>query len=191
MTRMLRLAFAFLFISALLSSCISPQGATSQVGSGGGKGQPSRRGIEEYFVGPGVMQYFLLPQRFEGPSGQFVDLDIVMRDSLSIPKLCTMHLSVTGPQPFAATDTVLLATANGMVLLPAPRVLFSEKADKQNVTRLEIAVPPTQLQAYLQGGDKSIVTAQAGKLRTRYAPTKKAVQRLQAFTAVTTPIGRL
>ncbi|HLK96880.1 MAG TPA: hypothetical protein VK364_03845, partial [Hymenobacter sp.] len=66
-----------------------------------------------------------------------------------------------------------------------------EKADKQILTRLEIVVPPTYLQAYLQGGDKSIVTAQAGESRTRYMPTKKATQRLQAFAAVTAPMGKL
>ena len=171
-------------LALVLAGCISSVGGASR--ATGGKGHPSRRDIEEYFVGPGVLQYFLLPQRLNGPGRQYADLDLVVRDSVGQPLWGLLHISLVGPAPLTPADTVLLGTGAAPLVLPAGKVLFAEPADKQQLTRLEWHLTPAQVRAYLTAPQPVLLLAPAANSgRLTYQPGKKALKRLTAFRLLT------
>ena len=177
-----RLGAAGLLVIAL-PGCITGAGGSHATS---GKGHPSRRDIEEYFVGPGVLQYFLLPQRLEGADHQYADLDLVVRDSSSQPLWGLLHVSVVGPVTLTPADTVLLGTAGAPLALAPARVLFAEPAGKQQLTRLEWRLTPAQVVAYLRAPVPAMLVRRAASpARARYVPTKKATVRLLAFRNLT------
>ena len=175
---------------ALLAGCrplnpLAGSGLSSQSSSTTVPDPARSRAVREFYVRPGVTQYLLLPQRLAGPDGHYAELDLVVRDSATVPRYALLHTSLVGPasaRPFtAATDTLLLSTATGPVPVAATRVLYTEAHGKNRLTRLEAVLPVAQLRAYLQGPDYSLLTAQPGQPRRRYQPEKKAAKNLRGF----------
>lgn len=168
----------------LLPGCIASVGGGQRATKG--KGHPSRRGIEEYFVGPGILQYFLLPQRLKGPDRRYADLDLVVRDSVGRPLWGLLHVSFVGPVTLTPADTVLLSTAGTPLALAPGKVMFAEPADKQQLTRVEWRLTPAQVTAYLRAPSPALlVRPVAGPGRIRYVPVRKAAARLQVFRSLT------
>ncbi len=178
------LAWGLTMLTAALPACLSP--GSRGVSFKKEKGRPSLRDIEEFFVGPGVLQYFLLPQRLQSPSKAYAELDLVVRDSASRPLWGLLHVSFVGSQTLTAADTVLLQTTGAPLLLPPGRLLFAEPHDKQQLTRLEWRLTPAQVAAYLNAPVPAIwVRPAAGPGRMRYEPTKKALKRFAPFRDLT------
>ena len=79
-------------LAGLLTGCISAGPMSSRTSSG-----PISRGIQEFYVGPGITQYFLLPQRLPAMTGHYVEMDLVVRDSVAVPYYALMHISLVEP----------------------------------------------------------------------------------------------
>lgn len=138
------------------------------------------RAVREVYVGPGVVQYFLLPQILKGPADEYAELDIVVRDSAQLLRYGLLHLSVVAPKAvhFPA-DTLLLSAPGQPLALPAARVLFSEPKGKKTLTRLEVYLTPAQTRAYLRNANQAVMLG--GATRRRFEPGKKAAMALTAF----------
>lgn len=172
--------------TAGLGACVS-MGGHGLAASSGSKvpAGPGSRAVQELYVGPGVMQYFLVPQQFTGVTGQEgelkAELDIVARDSARMLRYGLLHLSVVAPAAVALpADTLLLSTAGRPLALLAARVLYTEPNGRVTLSRLEAYLTPAQLRGYLNGpGQTVMLGGPAG--RRRFKPGKKALPALQTF----------
>lgn len=175
-------------LGGLLTGCISAGPMSSGTSSG-----PPSRGFREFYVGPGITQYFLLPQRLPATTERYAELDLVVRDSVAVPYYALLHVSVVeaaGPSTSAAfgpADTLLLSTNGISSPVTKVKVLFSENAGKTRLTRLEALLPPAQVVAYLHSPNHSLLIGRPGSGRMLYQPDKKAAGYLKAFAATVAP----
>ena len=146
-----------------------------------GKGQPSAKGIEEYFVRAGVTQYFLMPIRYAGNAGRYADLDLTVRDSAGVIQWATLRVSFTDRHVYAAADTLILEADGALTTLAPARLMFTEPAGKGKTrTRFEAQLPPAVAQAFLKAGAVKLIveTAQG---RMPFHPGKKGEVRRRAL----------
>ncbi len=183
MTRLWPLAAAAL-LAAGFSGCVSPG---SMAAGGRGKGeppQPSPNGYREFYVSPGVTQRFLLPVRLPGADKTYADLDLVVRDSAGAVRPGLLHLSVvlpTGGAAFTAADTLWLAAGARLLVLSAPKILFSETHGNARLTRFEATVAPVLLRDFLRGPDYAVQVRRGNAGRLVFRAGKKATARLSSF----------
>lgn len=147
---------------------------------------PANRAVQKLYVGPGVMQYFLVPQQLTGLVGteeQQAELDIVARDSARTLRYGLLHLSVVAPTAIKfPADTLLLSTAGRPQALPTARVLYTEPKGSATLSRLEVYLTPDQLKAYLKGPTQTVWIGGPAN-RRHFEPRKKSLLALQAFAA--------
>ena len=162
-----------------LGACVTMGSRGIAAGSGSAApAGPAGRAVREVYVGPGVVQYFLLPQKLVGPAGQYAELDVVVRDSVQRPLYGLVHLSVVAPAAIRLpADTLLLSGTARPVALPAARVLFTELKGKAVLTRLEVYLTPAQTLAYLRSPNRSVWLSSANG-RQRFEPGPKAAAAL-------------
>ena len=141
------------------------------------------RSLRELYIGPGVAQYYLLPQVLVGPANQYAELDLVVRDSVQIPRYGLLHLSIVASTAVhLPADTLLLNLAGGPLAMPATRVLFFEPKGKMTLTRLEVYLTPIQTIAYLKSSSQSVLLGgMAG--RRCFEPSKKSATALAVFAS--------
>ena len=148
-------------------------------------GQGRARGYREFFVRPGITQFFLLPLRLNGPARRRAELDLVVRDSAAVPISGLLHISFTEPDgtAFGPQDTLLLETVGRPLRVAAPRILYSEGKNQARTTRLEVRLSPAQLTAYLQAPDHDLFVKRPGVGQLMFEATKKSQAALQSFAA--------
>lgn len=169
-----------------LLGCVTPGHLSN---SSAGPGPVRVRGLREFFVRPGVTQYFLPAQQLAGPQGRTALLDLVVRDSAAVPLYALLHVSLIEPTivSFTAADTLLLSTAGRPLPVAAPRILFAEPKGKGQLTRLEVPLSPAQATAFLHSPSPGLWVSRAGLGRLAYQPSKKALAALRALAGVATP----
>ncbi|WP_046244613.1 hypothetical protein [Hymenobacter terrenus] len=166
-----------------LGACTTMGASGLAAGSSSVPAGPSGRAVQEMYVGPSVMQYFLLPQLLIGPTGQYAELDITVRDSAQVPRYGLFHLSVVAPGAVAfPADTLLLGLTGQLVPLPTARVLFTEPKGKSLLTRIEAYLTPAQTLAYLRSPAKTLLLGSSTG-RRRFEPDRKAQAALATLAA--------
>jgi hypothetical protein len=170
-----------LALTSFLTACM-----TAGPGRSSSSGVASTKGIKELYVGPGVTQYFLLPQRLQGPAGRSAELDMVVRDSAGVLRYCLLHISVIEPSgaTFGPVDTLLLQTGNRLTAVAPPHILYAERQRAGQLTRLELPLSAAQTMAYLRAPSSyALAIGRPGAGRLVYQPGKRAVKCLNNFSA--------
>ncbi len=170
----------------LVGSCIS---APHMQGSRPATGQGKARGYREFYVRPGITQYFLLPQHLHGPARRSAELDMVVRDSATVPLYGLLHISFTEPDgtTFGPADTLFLGSAARALRVAAPRILFTEARNQARITRLEILLSPAQLMGWLQAPDYDLVVTRPKAGRLLFESSKKGSAALSSFANAVAP----
>ena len=191
----IRVPYFYKLLSYIVSLCVLTTGC---IGSGvGGKrssGTPSgkrvsMKGIEEYFVGNGVMQYYLIPVAFSTPKGPTAVVDLTVRDTTTAILWATLRFSVTdAASKFGATDSVFVGLAQETAFAGMPKVLYQErtKSGKALISRLEVPLSPALAKKMLEDRQPTLVLGTATG-RLTFSPTKKAKKRLASFAAIAVP----
>jgi hypothetical protein len=184
-----KLAVYVLGLCVLAPGCIgSGIGGKRTSGTPSGK-RVSMKGIEEYFVGNGVMQYYLIPVAFSTPKGPTAVVDLTVRDTTTAILWATLRFSVTdASSKFGATDSVFVGLAQETAFAGMPKVLYQErtKSGKAIISRLEVPLSPALAKKMLEDRQPTLVLG-TGSGRLTFTPTKKAKKRLASFAAISVP----
>lgn len=160
----------------------------SAVHTGKGKGTPSMKGIQDFFVGLGVTQYFLQPVAMAGHNKRTLAVDLTVRDSGTTVQWATLRASVRAERSYTPADTLYAFDGARWQPLGPLKVLFTEAAGKQTLTRIEAPFPTTLLPLYYQHAAQGFKLGSARGMDV-YVPGKKGLKRIKTFSVVAAPLG--
>lgn len=181
-------SFSSLFLAAglLLAGCITQHSA---VQAGKGKGVASTKGIQDFFVGPGVSQYFLMPVSLKGHERRTLAVDLTVRDSATTMQWATLRGSVRAERKYTPSDTLYAFDGNAWQALGPLKILFTEPDGKQTLTRIEAPFPTALLPLFYQNTTQGLRLGSAARGKDTFIPSKKALKRLKSFSIIAAPLG--
>lgn len=181
-------SFSSLLLAAslLLGGCITQHSA---VQAGKGKGVASMKGIQDFFVGPGVSQYFLMPVALSGQDKRTLAVDLTVRDSATTLQWATLRASVRAERNYTPADTLYAFDGRGWHALGPLKVLFTEPDGKQTLTRIEAPFPTDILPLFYQNASQGLRLGSVERGKDTFIPNKKALKRLKSFAIIAAPLG--
>lgn len=181
-------SFSSLVLAAglLLGGCITQHSA---VQAGKGKGVASTKGIQDFFVGPGTTQYFLMPVTFKGHEKRTLAVDLTVRDSATTLQWATLRASVRAERNYTPADTLYAFDGTGWQPLGPLKVLFTEPDGKQTLTRIEAPFPTTLLPLFYQNASQGLRLGSVARGKDTFLPGKKTLKRLKSFAIIAAPLG--
>lgn len=155
----------YLFIVLLFNSCFSIKPATTKTG---------KNLWEEFFVSPGVIQYFIKPLSFQNNEDLF-KVDFTFRngsDSVTVNFTLEEQNSITSP------DRIYFLTNNDSVKIRSTQTLLNEKSSKKFKLRKTGKISFVEFKQML-AEDKWIVSLLLDSETKKYYPTNKTTRHLQ------------
>ena len=157
----------YLFIVLLLNSCFSVKPATTKTG---------KNLWEEFFLSPGVIQYFIKPLSFQNNEDLF-QVDFTFRngsDSVTVNFTLEEQNAITSP------DQIYFFTNNDSVRISSTQTLLKEKSKKKFKLRQTGKISYLELKQMM--ADDNWVVSLSNNLETKkYYPTNKTTRYLQVL----------
>lgn len=158
--------FAFyLFIMLLFTSCLSMKPASTKTG---------KNLWEEFFVSPGVMQYFIKPLAFQD-KGDLFNVDFTFRNGWDS---VTVNFSQENKNIIASPDQVYFLINKDSIRIKSIQTLLNEKSKKKFARRNTGKISYSQLKQ-LMADDQWMVSLQMDSATKKYYPERKTKRHLQ------------
>lgn len=169
---------SFFSAFALLQGCISPKSAST---SG-----PKTSGVVDYYVSPGITQYFLRPCRFTTTDKRYAIIDLTTRDTLGRLTSATLHASVYQPTRLQPTDSLWLQDADNKQVGVPVKLLFIEPKGSSVMSRIEATLPLGATLRLVQNSGQGMAIGTKANMWP-LIPGKKAQKRMAALATYLTP----
>jgi hypothetical protein len=157
----------YLFILLLFNSCFSIKPATTKTGN---------NLWEEFFVSPGVIQYFINPLSFQNNEDLF-KVDFTFRngsDSVTVNFTLEEQKTITSP------DRIYFFANNDSVQIRSTQTLLKEKSKKKFKLRKTGKISFVEFKQMMTQ-DKWIVSLSNNSATKKYYPTNKTTKHLQVL----------
>jgi hypothetical protein len=155
----------FICISLLFASCFSIKPQVTKTGS---------NLWEDFYVSPGVMQYFIKPLSFNNKE-QNLDIDFTFRN---VSDSVTVNFSVYSNQENNKPDSLIISNELTTISICCPKTLVSEYVNKKHKLRQTGKLSLNELKALTKNNDWTI-TIQQGNLKDQYFTTQKTKNNIE------------
>jgi len=155
----------FVCISLLFSSCFSIKPQVTKTGS---------NLWEDFFVSPGVMQYFIKPLSFDSKE-QNLDIDFTFRN---VSDSVTANFSVYSNQKNNKPDSIIISNELTTINICCPKTLISEYVNKKHKLRQTGKISLNEFKALTKNDDWTI-TIKHGNLKDQYFTTQKTKNNIE------------
>jgi len=155
----------FVCISLLFSSCFSIKPQVTKTGS---------NLWEDFFVSPGVMQYFIKPLSFTNKE-QNLDIDFTFRN---VSDSVTVNFSVYSNQENNKPDSLIISNELTIISVCCLKTLILEYVNKKHKLRQTGKLSLNELKALTKNNDWTI-TIQHGNLKDQYFTTQKTKNNIE------------
>ncbi len=157
----------YLFIILLFNSCFSIKPATTKTG---------KNLWEEFFVSPGVIQYFVKPLSFQNNNDLFL-FDFTFRNrSDSV----TVNFTMENPKSITSPDQIYFLTNNDSVRISSIQTLLNEKSNDKFKLRKTGKISFVEFKQMMTQ-DKWVVSLTIDSANKMYYPTNKTTRHLQVL----------
>ncbi|MDP3914233.1 MAG: hypothetical protein Q8R96_10910 [Bacteroidota bacterium] len=155
----------YLFIILLFSSCFSIKPATTKTG---------KNLWEEFFVSPGVIQYFIKPLAFQHNDDLF-EVDFTFRNGSDS---VTVNFTLEEQNNIISPDQIYFLTNKDSVRISSIQTLLNAKSNDKFKLRKTGKISFVEFKQMLSK-DKWVVTLLIGSATKKYSPTSKTIRHLQ------------
>jgi hypothetical protein len=155
----------FIFIPLLFASCFSIKPQVTKTGS---------NLWEDFFVSPGVMQYFIKPLSFHNKE-QNLDIDFTFRN---VSDSVTVNFSVFSNQKINKLDSLIISNELTTISICNPKTLISEYVNKKHKLRQTGKISLNKFKALTKNNNWTITT-QHGNLKDQYFLTQKTKNNIE------------
>ena len=153
----------FIVLVCLLSSCFSIKPGVTKTGA---------KCWEEFYVSPGVNQYFIKPLLFKSAHGEFV-VDFTFRNSADS---VTINFNLIDTNPISPKDSICLINSRDTVQIKSRQPLFNSQSDKTHKIRETGKLAFSDFDQLISSPEGFAVRRNTS---ISYSPTRKTLNSLQ------------
>ncbi len=155
------------FMSLILASCFSIKPQVSKTG---------KNLWEDFFVSPGVMQYFIKPLEFKNKEGN-IDIDFTFRnDSDSV----TVNYSIYSDQVYTKPEMVIISNELITINIFSPKTLISEMIQKKYKLRQTGKISLAEFKTLIKNNFWT-VNLQNGNKKDQYFASQKTKEKIKSI----------